>query len=530
VAPKQRTRIDEARMFGRFVRGLRGFLSQPIPLEHCSELLRRAHERRRDSFLSLMHRGVYENPTSPYRELLRWAGVEYGDLVRMIREGGVEETLGRLFEAGVYITIDEFKGRLPIRRGTRQLEVSASDFDNPLPAGHFLGATGGSRGSGQRLIVDLDLVGQDAAAHGLFLQAFGITELPLSVWRPVAPGASGTKKVLMHAKLRLPMGRWFSQNHPGFFVHPKSALFTGALTHASRWWGGSIPAPRFLPLKEAGLIASWLSQQPVPGVHFDTNVSSAVRICQAATEAGLSLETTFLRLGGEPLTKNKLEVCERAGAKVVCHYSMSEVGPIAMACADPLACDDVHVRSDKMSVIQRPAPPPLASLSSFYLTTLAPCCPKIMLNVASGDYGTMERRRCSCDFGKVGFDLHLWSIRSYEKLTTGGMQFLGSDLIQLLDEVLPASFGGGPTDYQLVEAEQEDGRTIVQLLVSPGVGSIDEERCFEIVCRFLRSRAPENRMMVDRLREEAALRLVRREPYATRASKVLTLHRLQRQP
>jgi hypothetical protein len=57
----------------------------------------------------------------------------------------------------------------------------------------------------------------------------------------------------------------------------------------------------------------------------------------------------------------------------------------------------------------------------------------------------------------LGWTTHLRDIRSQEKLTAGGMTFLDTDLIRVLEEVLPARFGGAPTDYQLVEEEAEEG-------------------------------------------------------------------------
>lgn len=60
---------------------------------------------------------------------------------------------------------------------------------------------------------------------------------------------------------------------------------------------------------------------------------------------------------------------------------------------------------------------------------------------------------------RLGWTLHLHGIRSVEKLTAAGMTFLDSDVIRVLEEVLPGRFGGGPTHYQLVEEEDaEDGR------------------------------------------------------------------------
>jgi hypothetical protein len=67
---------------------------------------------------------------------------------------------------------------------------------------------------------------------------------------------------------------------------------------------------------------------------------------------------------------------------------------------------------------------------------------------------------------------HLSSIRSFEKLTAGGMTFLDADVVRVLEEVLPARFGGAPTDYQLVEDESEDGQPRVLLLVHPSLGPV----------------------------------------------------------
>ena len=51
------------------------------------------------------------------------------------------------------------------------------------------------------------------------------------------------------------------------------------------------------------------------------------------------------------------------------------------------------------------------------------------------------------------------------------MNFLGHDLIRLIEEVLPARFGGGPTDYQFVEDEDERGLPVVQLAGQPATGA-----------------------------------------------------------
>jgi len=146
-----------------------------------------------------------------------------------------------------------------------------------------------------------------------------------------------------------------------------------------------------------------------------------------------------------------------------------------------------------------------------------------MLNVESDDYGVLAERDCGCPFGEIGFRRHLSSIRSYDKLTSEGMTFLGSELISLVEELLPARFGGRPIDYQFVE-EESGGVSSINVVVSPRVGAVDEREIVEMVLASLRSHDVVKRLMADFWSRAATLRVVRREPYATGAAKVLLLH------
>jgi hypothetical protein len=156
-------------------------------------------------------------------------------------------------------------------------------------------------------------------------------------------------------------------------------------------------------------------------------------------------------------------------------------------------------------------------------TTLLPTTPKLMLNVESGDYGVLEERRCGCAIEALGYGLHLHTVRAVDKLTSEGMNFLGDDLVRLLEEVLPQRFGGRATDWQLVE-EEEGGLPKVSLVASPRVGPLDAASVQACVVGFLNGlpRASDN--LGDRWREGGTLRLVRREPHATGPGKVLPLH------
>jgi hypothetical protein len=206
---------------------------------------------------------------------------------------------------------------------------------------------------------------------------------------------------------------------------------------------------------------------------------------------------------------------------------MQEAGNIAIPCADPLFPDDMHVMKERICVLHEPRRLEWGlDVDALFHTSLLTSAPKLMLNVESGDYGTLEDRDCGCLWSDLGFRTHLHSVRSYEKLTSGSVMFMGSMLHKLLEETLPSRFGGSPLDYQLVE-EEEDGVPRVSVVVSPRVGPVSE---IEVVKTVLDSLgfADWSRRRADLWRQNNTLRVQRREPYATSAGKTLPLQVLGR--
>lgn len=522
--------LNDLRMFARYAWGLNRYLSHPLTPEECYLRLNRQLGARDESFLLIVDRGIYANPRSPYLKLLQHVGLEFADIVRLVRQVGIQGTLARLYESGIFIQLDEFKGRKPIQRAGLQFSVSQQDFDNPLLARHYEARTGGSRGLGSRLIIDFDLLTHEAAYHFLFRSAHRMTNNPIAIWFPIPPGVGGLKVALWYAKLGKFAERWFTQTPlskwPGSLKH---FLFTKYTIYTSRLFGRPLPIPEYTPLEEAFKVASWLANMKKRGTpgELHTNPSSGVRVCLAAKAHGLDIQGAFFHFYSEPYTPAKAQVIEETGSRAVCHYNMAEIGQIGIACASPVAIDDVHLLTDKIAVIQRPKSVGISGLSvaSLVYTTLLPSCPRLMLNVESDDYGILEDRDCGCSIGEIGFSKHLSNIRSYEKLTSEGVTFLGTELMRLIEEVLPARFGGSPTDYQLVE-EEEGVFSKVSIIVDPRVGDISEEEVVATVLKVLSS-YPGGVVMTDKWRQGQTLKVVRRAPYATSSSKILPLHILQ---
>jgi len=244
----------------------------------------------------------------------------------------------------------------------------------------------------------------------------------------------------------------------------------------------------------------------------------------AAAEQGLSLERVCFIALGEPYTEAKKRLVDAVGARALVRYAFTEGGVVGYGCADPRAPDDLHLLTNSLALVRRSRE--VGDLDvrvdAFLMTSLLPGAPKVLLNVESGDYGVVERRGCACQLDAVGLTTHLAGIRSFEKLSSEGMTFVRSDLLRVLEEVLPERFGGTSADYQVVEEEGRNGIPQVSLIVSPKIGQIDEETAREAFLGGLERDGGLER--VKTWRRAGTVRIKRQWPVATRAGKILPFH------
>ena len=71
----------------------------------------------------------------------------------------------------------------------------------------------------------------------------------------------------------------------------------------------------------------------------------------------------------------------------------------------------------------------------------------------------------------------------------------------------PTRFGGGPTDYQLVEQEGRKGQPSLKLLVDPRLGSLDEPAMIETFLTAIGAGSSVSRLMALQWREGDLLRV-----------------------
>ncbi len=511
----------------RFLRRLPAFLRHPVSLEEARVILRRRLERREADFLGLMKRAVFEYPASPYRPLLDFAGCEFGDFETLVRRQGIEGALQDLFRKGVYLTAEEFKGRQPVVRGSATLLVDPSRFRNPASVTHLPVRTGGSRDLGRAIGLDLGFLHDTAVDYGLALAARGGVAWRHAIWG--VPGGAAMHQLLRFSGFGARPAHWFSQIDPGASdLHPRYYWSAQLMRWASLLAGAPLPFPVHVPLDDPLPIIQWIAGILESGgtPHLLTFASSAVRLCQAARTAGIAIRGAKITMSGEPTTPARLAEVRRGEVEAVPHYGNTEAGGvIAYGCLSPTTADDLHLFHDVHVMITPGTDGPIPALpgNALLLSSLRPTAPLVFLNVSLGDQAVLNRISCGCPLDRLGWTIHLHTVRSYEKLTTGGMSFPDSELVRVLEEVLPARFGGGPTDYQLVEDEKRDGQPRLRLLVHPCIGTLDANALVEAFLTAISPGSGAEKVMGLLWRQGGFLRVERRAPEATPGGKILHL-------
>jgi len=214
----------------------------------------------------------------------------------------------------------------------------------------------------------------------------------------------------------------------------------------------------------------------------------ALRACLAATEAGLDLRGVTVLGGAEPPTPAKVAGIVGSGARFVPTYVFSEGGPIGWGCAHASGVNDLHFFEDMLALVQSPRTLPGTGIAvdTFHFTSLMAAAPKILLNVEIDDFGRVERRSCGCALEACGLGRHMTGVQSFSKLNGEGVTLVGSQMVHILEHVLPARLGGSALDYQLVEDEDERGLTRLSLVVHPRVALPDERAPIDILLAALR--------------------------------------------
>jgi len=518
---------SELLAFARFLGGLPGLVRRRMSVGEATAIVQERLRNRERNFLAALDHGVYANPRSPYRVLLDHAACTRADVEQLLGREGLDDTLLHLRRAGVYVSFEEFKGTKPIVRGSLTLHTTPADFDNPDAARFFSTTTGGSTGAGRRVQLDLEHLHALLPGRILVRNVQGITGVPAASWSDLPPGG-GLKGVLLQAAAGEDATHWFSARP---LRGPDMPLRFRMATHAAlvvaRASGAKVAWPTYVPFEEAVTLARWARDQVQRhgACTIHSSVSRIMRIAIAAKTAGIDLTGTVLRGGGEPPTPAKVAQITSSGGTFRSSYAFSEIGTVGSSCLNADGPNDQHFMEDHLAMIQasRPVPGFSIEVPAFCYTSLLTSAPKLLLNVESDDYGTVDRRSCGCTWETLGFRTHLRDIRSFRKLTGEGVTLVGSDMERILDDLLPSRYGGTALDYQFAEEEDQGGFTRLTLRVAPHVALPDESEVVDFVLRSLDDAGGGASVAQSLWRQAGTLRLRREQPTMTARGKMLPL-------
>lgn len=512
----------------RFTFGLKEFLRHRLTFEEAKSVVEKNLRTREENFLKLAKKGIFEYPKSPYLPLLKLSHCEYKDVERLVARDGLEAALKILQADGVYITIEEFKCRSRVKRGGQEWVFKEKDFDNPFIASCYEKRSGGTRSAGTRVMVDFDHMSITPTRQFLQFRSWGLEKIPHVILRPKLPHGAGMTVMLKLAKMGINPIRWISLvDEHSLKISLRTRLGISYLFWLGRLYGEKFPEPELIPFEDIRKVAEIVAgiSRASGGCCVHTNVSNAVRLCLAARENKIDLSGVRFSGCGEPLTETKKQVIESAGAKYALIYAVTEIGGVlGNLCLRAECADDLHFFKDFMALITYPRKVADTQVDAFLFTTLLSPTPKILLNVESGDYGVVKKRDCGCPYAEMGFDVHISHIRSFEKLTGEGATFYATDLIRLVEEVLPSKFGGSGLDYQLVEQPGPQGLTRLFVFVSPRVGPINEEEVIQTVLNELKKGPDAYRIMARNWAQAKTVGVRREAPVRTKVGKQYPLY------
>ena len=284
----------------RFLARVPAFMRHRFTLEEARTIQAARLRERQDRFLDFVERAVFARPPGVLSRLFDHAGVSLGDLRELVVRQGLEGALQRLFEAGVYLTSHEFKGRTPLVRGSLRLDVEPASLRNPIAAFHVAARSGGSRSRAAPFLMDLTYIRACAVACALYLDAHGGSGWPKAIWE--TPGAGSRFRLLKYSSFGERPVAWFTHVHPSHGLDPMFRWSDRALRWGGALAGVRVPRPVLASPEDPLPVARWARSVLDAGAepHWQSFSSSVVRLATAAREAGIDLTGSHATLAGEP--------------------------------------------------------------------------------------------------------------------------------------------------------------------------------------------------------------------------------------
>ena len=526
--------IEMARRGWGVARGLRRLVREPVTLDEARSVIADEIQRRPERFLTSLDRLVWPFPESPTRRLLVAAGVEPQDVRQLVDERGVVGALERLRDLGVYVSHEEYHGRVDVRRGSTSFRCGPADFFNPVVPGDYMAATSGSSG-GRGTPMELSFAWQrrQGRQRPVQLDMAGVRGKPAAVWLPVFPSAAGFGAVMKNTVGGSRPERWFSQiptDLDGITGHKQTAnRYLPVLNALAR---SGLPSPEHVAGDDPEPVVEWMLDAlgRSGGAILTGYASSLTAAARWAIDRGIDLTGVAAFPASEPVTEGKMVLMRAAGMAPHPMYAFTPEGTVALQCRSCVG-EEYHVWDQDVAVITRRRPrgstADTGEVDALLWTSLAGEAPRVLLNVENDDYGTIRRDvACDCQLAALGLRTLVADIRGMSKVVSAGISLDGDLFDHLAEVVLPARLGGRTGDYQFVEEEDASGATVVGLRVHPDVGDIDEGAAREALQDALAG-FDNGALAAAVWSSRGGLEIHRAAPLVTAAGKILSFDRMR---
>jgi hypothetical protein len=514
--------LKEATYYSRMAWHWGKFVRMPA-IQDPQKPLREQLARREENFVELLRTAIFENPRTPYHDLFQLAQCTFSDLQTAVRKNGIEATLKELRDAGVHLTHEEVKGGTVVRHG-KEIRNDAAATGNPNAPAGMETVSGGSRSKGLATSSSNEYRYHREHYELLSQINLGVMERVAGVLMAILPSPAALTGMAGYARMGRPADRWFVVGRSA----QKQAIYAAAtrfMVAEANLLGRRIPFPEFLQKDDFLPVARWIGQHKQQGrnVFLRTGPSSATRVCTVAQSAGIDISGTSILTSGEAISPARRKVLEASGVETAGRYVISELGSVGIGCTK-LQGNSVHLFSDSIAAIvhRRPAPYVDADVNSLLLTSVSPYASRVLINADMEDAATLTTSTCGCLFHQTGFTTVLQDVYSFGKLSGHASTLAGEVLLTILEERMPARFGGHPGDYQLVEKEAES-QLELELRVSSRTGAADVAALKEYFLEQVRSLYGGN-LTARTWEASSALKVVIAEPHKTRSGKVHALH------
>jgi hypothetical protein len=525
------SKLDMARRGVSVARGLHWLVTHPVSVGEAEQIVVDEIDRRGRRLVDSIERLAWPFAESPTRRLLVAAGLEPADVAALVTDQGIVGALEHLRDLGVYVSYEEYQGKVPARRGSSTFEFSPPDFFNPVTKADYLATTGGSRSQGAPVELSFAWQRRQGVQRSIQLDQAGVRGSPTATWLPVFPSAAGFGAVMKLTAGGNRPERWFSQiptDMAGISNQKMVAnRFLPALNALART---GLPSPEYVPTSHPEPVVTWLADavRRHGSAAITGYASSLTAAARWATDHVVDLAGVVAFPSSEPVTAGKLEAMRSSGMTPYPTYAFVPEGTVALTCE---FCEDeeYHLWDHEIGVItRRRSRGDGTDVDAFLLTSLADEAPRVLLNVENDDYGVVRHDvDCACHIARLGARTRISHIRGISKVVAAGISLDGETFDRMVEVDLPERLGGGAGDYQFVEREELSGTTVT-LRVNPDIDASDEQ-CREAVGGLLRG--TDNGVLADAVwARNGGLRIERSTPIITRAGKTLAYERLGAKP